>query len=197
MQNARSAPPFRCYSLRFPLMSDNQNRSSLAVAFCSCAVLVTEVTLTRIFSVTLMYHYAFLVLSITLFGLGLGGIFHFVSDIFRRRPESLSWLALSAAVALPLCLGLILRLPFLPQLLSPANAAVLVASGQTSFHSKTLQAIRRKARAFVAGNSAASPVLSFWLCRNSSILSNPSSAICRLAKWSSSWTMRTGRMKGT
>src|SRR5205823_10462036 len=120
-------PPADGYESARILMFSGPSRTSAAIACCSCAVLITEVTLTRIFSVTLMYHYAFLVLSITLFGLGLGGIFHFVSDIFRRRPESLSWLALSAAVALPLCLGLILRLPFLPQLLSPANAAVLVA----------------------------------------------------------------------
>src|SRR5262249_40107555 len=106
-------------------MTHERNRSSLAVAFCSCAVLITEVTLTRIFSVTLMYHYAFLVLSIALFGLGLGGTFHFISDIFKKRPESLPWLAPTAAVSLPLCLGLILRMPFLPQLLSAANVAVL------------------------------------------------------------------------
>jgi predicted membrane-bound spermidine synthase len=104
-----------------------RTRTCLAVCLCSCAVLITEVTLTRIFSVTLMYHYAFLVLSITLFGLGAGGIFHFVSDSLRRRPESASWLALGAAVTLPACLGVILRLPFLPQLFSASNAAVLMA----------------------------------------------------------------------
>jgi spermidine synthase len=98
-----------------------------AVAFCSCAVLITEIALTRIFSVTLMYHYAFLVLSITLFGLGLGGTFHFISDAIRNRPQSLPWLAATAAVALPLCLGLVLRLPFYPQLPSASNAVVLAA----------------------------------------------------------------------
>src|SRR5262249_26084149 len=45
----------------------------------------------------------------------------------RRRPESASWLALGAAATLPACLGVILRLPFLPQLFSASNAAVLVA----------------------------------------------------------------------
>src|SRR5262245_19194862 len=104
-----------------------RSRTCLAVCFCSCAVLITEVTLTRIFSVTLMYHYAFLVLSVTLFGLGAGGIFHFVSGSLRQRPESAPWLALGAAIALPVCLGVILRLPFLPQLFSFANAAVLTA----------------------------------------------------------------------
>ena len=98
-----------------------------AVALCSSAVLLTEVTLTRIFSVTLMYHYAFLVLSITLFGLGSGGIFHFVFDGLRKRPESLPWLALAAGLALPFCLGLILRLPFSPQIFSTGNIVVLLA----------------------------------------------------------------------
>src|SRR2546426_12842584 len=91
-------------------MLQNPSRIALAIASCSCAVLLTEITLTRIFSVTLMYHYAFLVLSITLFGLGSGGIFHFVSDSLRKRPGSTAWLALAAAAALPFCLGLILRL---------------------------------------------------------------------------------------
>ncbi|HYR89164.1 MAG TPA: hypothetical protein VE422_34125 [Terriglobia bacterium] len=82
--------------------------------------------MTRIFSVTLMYHYAFLVLSITLFGLGSGGIFHFVSDSLRKRPESAAWLALAAGASLPFCLGLILRLPFSPQVFSLPNVAVLL-----------------------------------------------------------------------
>jgi hypothetical protein len=116
----------RCYSYRLTMLAA-RSRTCLAVCFCSCAVLITEVTLTRIFSVTLMYHYAFLVLSVTLFGLGAGGIFHFVSGSLRRRPESAPWLALGAAIALPACLGVILRLPFLPQLFSFANAAVLTA----------------------------------------------------------------------
>src|SRR5437667_12051178 len=108
-------------------MLQNPSRIALAIASCSCAVLLTEITLTRIFSVTLMYHYAFLVLSVSLFGLGAGGIFHFVSDSLRQRPASARWLALGAAITLPACLGVILRLPFLPQLFSLANAAVLTA----------------------------------------------------------------------
>src|SRR5438093_8435895 len=105
----------------------NPKRTALAIAACSCAVLLTEITLTRIFSVTLMYHYAFLVLSVTLFGLGSGGIFHFVSDRFRKDPSSPAWLALSAAAMLPLCLGAILRLPFSPQVFSFSNMGVLFA----------------------------------------------------------------------
>ena len=108
-------------------MVQNRRRITFAIALCSCAVLLTEVTLTRIFSVTLMYHYAFLVLSITLFGLGSGGIFHFVYHGLRRRPEATPWLALAAGLALPFCLGLILRLPFSPQIFSAGNMVVLLA----------------------------------------------------------------------
>src|SRR5262245_41509889 len=103
-----------------------RSRTALAVGFCSSAVLLTEMTLTRIFSVTLMYHYAFLVLSITLFGLGLGGIYHFLWDDLLKRADSPKALAFACSVALPTCLGLILRLPFSPQILSPANIIVLL-----------------------------------------------------------------------
>src|SRR2546429_7737069 len=90
-------------------------RFLLASASCSAALLLAEITLTRIFSVTMMYHFAFLVLSLTLFGLGAGGMFHFACDTFRRHcGVSLGWLPLGGAVALPLCLGLVLRLPFSP-----------------------------------------------------------------------------------
>ena len=42
------------------------------------ATLLLELSLTRIFSVVLYYHFAFLAISIALFGLGLGGVFSYV-----------------------------------------------------------------------------------------------------------------------
>ena len=104
-------------------------RIYLAVASFSCALLITEVTLTRIFSVTLMYHFAFLVLSIALFGLGSGAIVHFVTDFFRRRAESyLGWIAFLAAASLPLCLGVVLRLPVSPYLWTWTNVGRLICT---------------------------------------------------------------------
>jgi len=104
-------------------------RIYLAVASFSCALLITEVTLTRIFSVTLMYHFAFLVLSIALFGLGSGAIVHFVTDFFRRRAESyLGWIAFLAAASLPLCLGVVLRLPVSPYLWTWTNVGRLIGT---------------------------------------------------------------------
>src|SRR5437016_3172495 len=40
--------------------------------------LVLELSLTRIFSVVFYYHFAFLAISIALFGLGAGGVFSYV-----------------------------------------------------------------------------------------------------------------------
>src|SRR3972149_2766121 len=41
----------------------------------SFGVLAFEVSLTRIFSVMLDYHFTFLIISVSLFGLGIGGLF--------------------------------------------------------------------------------------------------------------------------
>ncbi len=51
------------------------------IALASFASLLLELTLTRLFSVILFYHFAFLAISIALLGLGAGGVFAYV-----RRP---------------------------------------------------------------------------------------------------------------
>jgi spermidine synthase len=50
----------------------------LCVALTTMATLLLELALTRIFSVVFYYHFAFLAISIALFGLGLGGVFSYV-----------------------------------------------------------------------------------------------------------------------
>ena len=50
----------------------------LAVALTTSAALLLELSLTRIFSVVFYYHFAFLAISIALFGLGAGGVFSYV-----------------------------------------------------------------------------------------------------------------------
>jgi MFS family permease len=67
---------------------ENQQLSRLKLAILLFGVFVTsfgvlsfEISLTRIFSVMLDYHYTFLVVSLALFGLGLGGVFaHYLSS---------------------------------------------------------------------------------------------------------------------
>ena len=55
----------------------------LGVAFTTLATLVLELSLTRIFSVVFYYHFAFLAISIALFGLGAGGVFSYVVANWR------------------------------------------------------------------------------------------------------------------
>jgi predicted membrane-bound spermidine synthase len=50
----------------------------LAVALTAAAALLLELSLTRIFSVVFYYHFAFLAISIALFGLGAGGVLSYV-----------------------------------------------------------------------------------------------------------------------
>jgi hypothetical protein len=50
----------------------------LCVALTTLATLLLELSLTRIFSVVFYYHFAFLAISIALFGLGAGGVFSYV-----------------------------------------------------------------------------------------------------------------------
>src|ERR1043166_9412755 len=55
-------------------------RPALAGIFAvSAALLMIELALTRIFSVTMYYHFAFLAISIALFGLSASGVFVYVT----------------------------------------------------------------------------------------------------------------------
>ena len=64
------------------------------VGAVSAAILMTELALTRIFSVTMYYHFAFLAISIALFGLSASGVFVF---LLRARLASISTRALLTA----------------------------------------------------------------------------------------------------
>jgi hypothetical protein len=61
------------------------------VALMSAALLMTELALTRIFSVTMYYHFAFLAISIALFGLSASGVYVFVARrwLLSAPPERL------------------------------------------------------------------------------------------------------------
>jgi spermidine synthase len=57
------------------------------VSLLSASLLMTELSLTRIFSVTMYYHFAFLAISIALFGLSASGVYVFLlRDRFARYP---------------------------------------------------------------------------------------------------------------
>src|SRR5580765_257288 len=69
----------------------------VAVACVSAALLMIELALTRIFSVVMYYHFAFLAISIALFGLSASGVYVYVA---RKRLNTVSTPALLAAHAL-------------------------------------------------------------------------------------------------
>jgi hypothetical protein len=79
------------------------------VAATSLATLILELALTRVFSVVYFYHFAFLAISIALFGLGAGGVFSYVVAGWKRPLyEKLGGLALTNAIAIVLCLSFLL-----------------------------------------------------------------------------------------
>ena len=63
----------------------------LAVYLVSASVLAMEIALTRIFSAALNYHFTFLVVSLAVCGLGLGGMLHAL--VLHGRTEGLGWMA--------------------------------------------------------------------------------------------------------
>src|SRR5512132_4170442 len=67
------------------------------IAAVSAALLMTELALTRIFSVTMYYHFAFLAISIALFGLSASGVAVYLA---RRRLATIDSGVLLAGVAL-------------------------------------------------------------------------------------------------
>ncbi len=82
----------------------------------SLSLLVSELLLTRIFSVIFMYHFAFLVISLAMFGMGVGGIAvylypeRFAGDLQRR----LVTLALAYAASLVALVLFLFNLPLAP-----------------------------------------------------------------------------------
>ena len=76
--------------------------SLAAVACTSAALLMTELALTRIFSVVMYYHFAFLAISIALFGLSASGVFAFLRRTALDRQRTDTLLA-SRAVAHAVC----------------------------------------------------------------------------------------------
>ena len=72
--------------------------SLVAVACTSAALLVTELALTRIFSVVMYYHFAFLAISIALFGLSASGVFAYLWRARLDRAADRELLAVQSLV---------------------------------------------------------------------------------------------------
>jgi len=68
-------------------------RALIGVGCISGAILMIELALTRIFSVTMYYHFAFLAISIALFGLSASGVYVYVARKALNRRSTSSLLA--------------------------------------------------------------------------------------------------------
>src|ERR1700690_3865834 len=85
-----------------------------AIALSSFSALLLELALTRLFSVVLFYHFAFLAISIALLGLGAGGTFAYLWKNRLAGYETralMAWLCAANAIVVPIALETVLRVP--------------------------------------------------------------------------------------
>ncbi len=109
---------------------DNNIRRSkyIGLALVSLCILVLELTLTRIFSVTMWYHLAFVAISVALFGISASGLAVFLLEkVFAREKleRHLTLFSCLMAVSIVVMLIVMLRVPFLPSL----SVAGVIRSG--------------------------------------------------------------------
>src|SRR5439155_5097810 len=103
-------------------------RRLAGVALVSAALLMTELALTRIFSVVMYYHFAFLAISIALFGLSASGVFAYLR---RRHLEPIPTERLLSTRSVPYAASTIVALFVLVRLrvglnYSPSNLALML-----------------------------------------------------------------------
>ena len=85
----------------------------IAVFLITLSGLIFEIGLTRIYSATIWYHFAFIAVSVALLGWGLGGMaLHLLRKRVNPTLEMASMLTLCYAATILVCLGLIVRFPF-------------------------------------------------------------------------------------
>src|ERR1041384_8346341 len=96
-------------------------RTRISVFLITLSGLILEVGLTRIYSASIWYHFAFVAISVALLGWGLGGFTVHVWKTWRRgKTEGARALSINAAAlvtllyagTIPLCLWLLVRYPF-------------------------------------------------------------------------------------
>jgi len=101
------------------------SRTLFGVALISGSLLITELSLTRIFSVTMYYHFAFMAISIALFGLSASGVYVFLMrDRWRDRAIEalLGTHALAYAAVTGIALAILVRIR-VDLTYTPANLA--------------------------------------------------------------------------
>ncbi len=92
------------------------------------STLMYEVLLTRIFSVTTWYHFAFLSISVTLFGLAAGGIAVYLKPNYFKPEKTNEHLAISSLAFAALSTIAVLVHLYSPYLLGSSNAAIIIVA---------------------------------------------------------------------
>jgi hypothetical protein len=103
------------------------NEAGLGLFCLSAASLAFEVTLTHLFSVAFQYHFAFLAVSLSILGLGIGAAIGYRLSIIRRT-QLTAWITQTAAVfaiSMPLIVILFSVTGFLPGYLLQAILGAL------------------------------------------------------------------------
>src|ERR1700747_980853 len=91
-----------------------ESRLLAGLGLTSFAALLLELSLTRLFSVVLFYHFAFLAISIALLGLGAGGVFaYLLKSLLPRFPTRAlaAWLCMVNSVLVLAVLEIVLHVP--------------------------------------------------------------------------------------
>ncbi len=97
----------------------------IGIFLISMGALALEVVLTRIFSVTMWYHFAFLAISIALMGSATAGVFIYFFPRLSKPDMAQKWIgraAVALAIAVPAVFLIYLRIPFRPVLMNRDGA---------------------------------------------------------------------------
>src|SRR5712664_3557496 len=125
-----NVPDKMALSMKFKL--NRWGRVYCGVALTSLATLLLELSLTRIFSVVFYYHFAFLAISIALFGLGAGGVFSYVVGGMRGNLfAQLGTLAVANSLCVVASLWFVLSRP--SELTNVTLAGIYLASAVPFF----------------------------------------------------------------
>src|ERR1044071_5124330 len=75
----------------------NRTKIFLGIFLLTLSVLVLELALTRLFSATMYYHFAFMAISLALFGSGASGVFIYIVQGRLGEENTGKWLSLFAS----------------------------------------------------------------------------------------------------
>ncbi len=90
---------------------------NFGIFFISFSTLLFELSLTRVFSVTLWYHFGFLIISTALLGFGVSGV---LLSLWRKLREdfqldkTLGWISICLTLSVIVCFWLLQKIPFDP-----------------------------------------------------------------------------------